>query len=231
LNENIATYQGRLVLTSDQEVFLSGYADHYNHVERTLYADMQRTGKKAASFKNEYLVRFSITARQFNAIARNLEGKIASVIGLLPLQKQDLQRRIAKAEKVIPKIKGEEKQHQKKRRLHNLETRLASVELQIAGKEPRICFGGRRLFKKQFDLEANGYQSHEEWKQDWISKRNSQFYVLGSRDETAGCQGCVISANMDGTFNLRLRSLSKKAGYILIENAAIPYGQMSSGAP
>jgi hypothetical protein len=46
LSENIATYQGRLVLTVDLEVFLSGYANHYNHVERLLYADLQRTGRE-----------------------------------------------------------------------------------------------------------------------------------------------------------------------------------------
>jgi hypothetical protein len=96
---------------------------------------------------------------------------------------------------------------------------------QIANEEPRICFGSRKLFKKQFNLEVNGYTDHEEWKQDWTAKRNSQFYVLGSKDETAGCQGCVISTNLNGTFKLRLRSLSKKAEYILIENVAIPYGQ------
>jgi len=225
LNENIATYQGRLVLTLDQQAFLAGYADHYNHVERILYADMQRTGRKAAYFKKEYLVRFGITARQFNAIARNLEGKIASVLKLLLLQKQDLERRIGKALKVISKIKDEETRHQKKRRLNNLETRLLAVERQITDKEPRICFGSRTLFRRQFNLEANGYADHEEWKQDWVAKRNSQFYVLGSRDETAGCQGCTISANLDGTFNLRLRSMSKKAEYVLFENVSIPYGQ------
>jgi IS605 OrfB family transposase len=225
LHENPATYQGLLTLTPDMEAFLLDYAARYSHVERALYADMQRTGKKASAFKNKYLILFGITARQFNAIARNLEGKIASVLALLPLQKLDLQTRIAKARKIIPKIKDEAKQHQKKRRLHNLETKLAAVEMQIVNKEPRICFGSRKLFKKQFDLEANGYADHEEWKQDWAAKRNSQFYVLGSKDENTGCQGCVISANLDGTFNLRLRSLSKKAEYTLFEKVAIPYGQ------
>jgi hypothetical protein len=55
-----------------------------------------------------------------------LEGKIASVLALLPLQKLDLETRIAKAKKIIPKIKNEARQHQKKRRLRNLETRLAA---------------------------------------------------------------------------------------------------------
>jgi hypothetical protein len=47
---------------------------------------MRKAGKKAVSFKNYYLPRFKITARQFNAIARNLEGKVDSVKELLPLK-------------------------------------------------------------------------------------------------------------------------------------------------
>ena len=127
MSSHSATYQGCLVLTQERTAFLSGYASHYNHVERCLYTDMQRTGSKAVSFKNNYLIRFGITARQFNAIARNLEGKIAAVLQLLPLQKQELQGKIIKAQKVVTKIKDEAKQH-KKRRLHILETRLAGVK-------------------------------------------------------------------------------------------------------
>ena len=78
-SKSVATYQGRPVLSPEQEAFLAAYSGHYNHVERKLYAEMQRDGKPAASFKNDYLIRFDMTARQFNAIGRNLEGKIASI--------------------------------------------------------------------------------------------------------------------------------------------------------
>jgi len=220
-----ATYQGRLVYSSDHSAFLDDYASRYNQIERRLYADMRKTGKAAASFKNGYLIRFGITVRQFNAIGRNLEGKIKSIFKLLPLRKQELEIRIAKAEKVIRKARIPFVVHQKKRRLHSLRLRLAAVETQIADNDPRICFGSRSLFRKQFNLEENGYSSHAEWRKDWNDKRDSQFYVLGSKDETIGCQGCTISANLDGSFNLRLRSLSKKASYLEISNVRIPYGQ------
>ena len=224
-NSKVATYQGRPVLNGAQTVFLDSYARHYNHVERNLYADMRRHGRSAVSFKNEYLVRFGITARQFNAISRNLEGKIASVKELLPQHKQEIETRIARAKRVLGKIRSPFKLHQKKRRLHILETRLGKVEKQITSGDPAICFGSRKLFRAQYDLEGNGYANHGGWKEDWEAKRSSQFFVLGSKDETAGCQGCVITANQDGTFNLRLRSLSKDASYLLIENVRIPYGQ------
>ncbi len=221
----IATYQGRLVLDEIQASFLDGYARHYNHVERCLYADMRRYGKLAASFKNEYLIRHSITARQFNAIARNLEGKIASIRELLPLQKDEVESRIARARKVITKSRSPFVVHQKKRRLHILESRLARTEDQITSGNPSICFGSRRLFRSQFELAKNGYAHHDDWKRDWEAKRASQFYVLGSKDETSGCQGCTISANLDGSFNLRLRSLSKEAQYVELRNIRVPYGQ------
>jgi IS605 OrfB family transposase len=97
------------------------------------------------------------------------------------------------------------KLHQKKRRLANLECRrealLAEHESGVVG----IAFGSRRLFRAQFDLAANGYASREDWLEDWRAARSSQFMVLGSKDETAGCQGCVASVQDDGSLTLQLR--------------------------
>ena len=31
----------------------------------------------------------------------------------------------------------------------------------------------------------------EEWLSEWRDARSDEFFVLGSRDETAGCQLCV----------------------------------------
>ena len=43
----------------------------------------------------------------------------------------------------------------------------------------------------QHDLEANGYDSHEEWLSDWRDARSDEFFVLGSRDET-GVASCAL---------------------------------------
>ena len=58
---------------------------------------------------------------------------------------------------------------------------------------------------RQHHLEANGYASREEWLAEWRDARSSEFFVLGSRDETAGCQLCVASIAEDGSLTLRLR--------------------------
>ena len=115
--------------------------------------------------------------------------------------------------------------HQKKRRLHALTLKQQRhIEEQKSGKV-RLCFGSSKLFNAQFLLSKNSYDSHNQWKSDWQVSRNNQFYVLGSKDETAGCQGCVIREN-DECFSLRLRlpdSLVSDNKYIVIPIALV-YG-------
>ena len=95
--------------------------------------------------------------------------------------------------------------HQKRRRLGNLQSKLAGLEADIAAGRVRLCFGSKRLWRKQHHLETNGYASHEEWLADWRGARSGEFFVLGSRDETGGCQLCVAAIADDGSLALRLR--------------------------
>ena len=75
---------------------------------------------------------------------------------------------------------------------------------------------------------TDGYASHEEWLRDWRDARSNEFFVLGSRDETAGCQLCVASVADNGTLTLRLRMPNCLAGehdkYLVIEGVWFAYG-------
>ena len=77
-------------------------------------------------------------------------------------------------------------------------------------------------------MEANGYSSREEWLKDWRAARSDEFFVLGSRDETAGCQLCVASIADDGRLTLRLRipdCLAERHGkYLVIPHVRFAYG-------
>ncbi|MGB5592556.1 MAG: IS200/IS605 family accessory protein TnpB-related protein, partial [Crocosphaera sp.] len=42
-----------------------------------------------------------------------------------------------------------------------------------------ICWGSKKLFKAQYNLEENGYTNHEEWLEDWRRKRGGNFYSVG----------------------------------------------------
>ena len=89
-----------------------------------------------------------------------------------------------------------------------------------------ICCGSRKLFREQFALEENGFASHEEWLAEWRKARSSQFFAIGSRDETAGCQSCVAAVQDDGSVTLRLR-LPDALGagkHLAIERVRFGYG-------
>ena len=81
----------------------------------------------------------------------------------------------------------------------------SGLEADIAAGRVRLCFGSKKLWRKQYDLKANGYASREAWLEEWRDVRSDEFFVLGSRDETAGCQLCVAAVNDDGKLTLRLR--------------------------
>ena len=227
------TYQTRLDLTDQQADCLSQYAALFGRVERTLFAETLSQGKAPESVKNAYLQRFGLTSRQFNAIARPLKGKVKSISELRKLHIKEGRERIKTAEATITKLgkklalqiktgaegsdKTRLKLHHKKRRLNKLRQRQAAREADAANNTIRLCFGSKKLFRAQFDLAANDYASHSDWKADWEAARSRQFYVLGSKDETAGCQSCRLSLTGpdpgSGTLSLRLpHALVEKDG-------------------
>ena len=63
---------------------------------------------------------------------------------------------------------------------------------------------------------------------DWRSARSDEFFVLGSRDGTAGCQLCLATVADDGSLTLRLRLPDALAGaqgkYLVIPGVRFKYG-------
>ena len=231
-----ATYQTRVRSYSGVgkvagDAALSAYAELYGQVQRKLFAQVA-AGRPAAWLKSEYLERYGIPARMFNAVRVSLEGKVASVKEQQKLRVDSLGRRIARAERQIADAAGRgrwDQVHQKRRRLGNLQSRLATLEADIEAGGVRLCFGSKRLWRKQHHLAENGYSSHQEWLRDWRDARRDEFFVLGSRDETAGCQLCVAAVANDGTLTLRLRlpdCLADQHGkHLTIEGVRFAYGQ------
>ena len=77
-NRRVFTYQTRVSVTPEQDQMLREYAVRFGRVERTLYREMQK-GADANRLKSDYLVRFAITARQFNAMRIQLQGKLDAI--------------------------------------------------------------------------------------------------------------------------------------------------------
>ena len=231
----VATYQTRIsdygdMVRAGGDATLSAYAELYGQVQRRLFADVAAE-RSAVLLKRAYIKEHGIPARMFNAVRVSLDGKVSAVRAAQRLRVDGLERRIAQAERQVAEAEEQgrwQQVHQKRRRLANLRHRLVGLEADIAEGLVRLCFGSKRLWRKQHHLEANGYGSHEEWLSEWRDARSDEFFVLGSLDETAGCQLCVAAVADDGTLSLRLRlpdCLANQHGkYLAIPSVRFAYG-------
>ena len=224
----IAGYEG--IDRAVGDAALSAYAALYGKVQHKLFA-VVAAGGSAVSKKSEYIEEHGIPARLFNAARITLDGKVSAVRESQLLQLDSLRRRVSRAERQVAEAAepGRWRQvHEKRRRLANLKFRLSVLEADIAAGRVRLCFGSKKLWRKQHHLEANAYASHEAWLKDWRGVRSNEFFVLGSRDETAGCQLCVAAVNNDGTLTLRLRmpdGLAELHGkYLVVPNVRFASG-------
>ena len=224
----IAGYEG--IDRAVGDAALSAYAALYGKVQHKLFA-VVAAGGSAVSKKHEYIEEHGIPARLFNAVRITLDGKVSAVRESQLVQLDSQRRRVSRAEKQV--LEAEQgcqwrQVHGKRRRLSNLKFRLSGLEADLAAGRVRLCFGSRKLWRKQYDLKANGYGSHEAWLEEWRDVRSNEFFVLGSRDETAGCQLCVASVNDDGTLTLRLRMPDGLAGlhgkYLVVPSVRFAYG-------
>lgn len=211
-------------------------------VERNLYRDLQ-SGIELNKIKRDYQKIYGINARQFNSVYAVLKGKIRSRQECYKRQIKQLQSVVVDLDKTIKHWSKQVKKiplacplrpgwktprqllrwkiHQKKRRLGTL---LAKVE-KLKTVQPSLIFGGRKLWNAQYNLEQNRYNSQKEWLKDWQEYRNSQFFFIGSKDETAGCQVCQLS--QDSCLKIRVpTALESQFGkYVLGADIRFAYGQ------
>ena len=222
----IHTFQTRSNIGEITEQVMQAMADLFSQVLRKLFADIM-AGKKITQLKSEYLKKFQITARQFNAARVTIEGMIRSRKELQIKQIAELKLKIKALETRIAKLKNPTQLYWKRQKLKKLEQKLQSVESDRKNGIVRICFGSKKKFHAQYHLEESGYQSFEEWKEDWLQSRNNSFFFLGSKDETAGNQTCSAFIQPDGKITLRIRlpdALSQYGKYLTIPNLFFAYG-------
>lgn len=229
--ETTRTFETRIKTDSATDETLHACAHLFAHIKHRLFADIA-SQKSPGELKNDYLACYEITARHFNALRVQVEGKIASIRKLRPMQITEAKERIAslttKIKKLIKIKAAPQIIHQKKRRLKHLEERLKQLKEDHEKGTIRCCFGSKKLFRAQFDLEKNGYGSHEEWLKEWQRARTREIFFLGSKDETAGNQTCTAILQPDQTLQLRIRlpgALKKYGKYLLISQVDFKYGK------
>ena len=222
-------------------------------LERKLFVDLYVRRKPSGDLKTLYCAQYQITARQYNSIKKQLDGRISSKLELAKLYIKELNEKVKNTTKLIHlkekqkvkrqssllKMKGKEAKflkkvkqyrnlkryiHQKKRKLYSLTLKLKKLESDFNAEKVRICFGSKSLFKKQFHLEENG-MTFAQWKKEWQEKRSAQFTIVGSKDERFGNQSCTY----DLENQLRIRVFSKDkavfGNYVTLMNVEFGYGQ------
>lgn len=210
----IHTFQARFSLDADSLSLLDQSAQLLSSVERNLFADIM-AGRGSSELKSLYLKQFGITARHFNACRIQVEGKISS---LKELQKNQI-------EHLRDLLKNLEKKKKKSlQRILRLKQKLGRLESDQALGKVHCCFGGKKLFRAQFNLDEAGYADHEEWKQDWTRARSSEFFLLGSKDETSGNQSCTATIQEDNKITLKLRLPNAIGKYLKIKDIYFNYG-------
>jgi len=111
--------------------------------------------------------------------------------------------------------------HQKKRSLARQRARLERLLADKVSGKVRLCFGSRKRFRSQFN---DPELSPAEWKADWQASRSDQFFLVGSKDETAGCQSCVATVQADQRLTLRVRLPDALGKYVTLTDVHFAYG-------
>jgi IS605 OrfB family transposase len=247
----------RIVNQNNSSIPIYEYFHHnatiFGTIERMLFVDLYVHHKLSKELKVSYCANYHITARQYNSIKKQLDGRVSSKKELIKLYIDELKTKMKKTNELIKtkieqkekkhqallKMKGNETNfekkvtqyrklrnyiHQKKRKLHSMKLKLERLVIDQKNDITRICFGSKELFQKQFHLEENDL-TFKKWKKEWQEKRASQFTFIGSKDETYGNQSCTY----DEENNLRIRVFSQDeevyGNYVTLPNVTFPYGQ------
>lgn len=238
------------ILTS----YLNEYSELFQKIEHKLYVDTVHKKTSITKLKKDYQVKYGINARQFNSVRVSLESKTKAKKELLELELSDKQDRLINLDSTLKKLEEEKitvfeklsslkmndkrfkatqvkykkiknRIHYTKRKINAISDKLRKLENDLEQNIVRICFGGKELFQKQFNLKENGYKNHFEWLSDWKNARSNQCFFLGSSDETYGNQICQYDKNN----LLKIKTapvLEKQYGkYVEIPNVYFKYGQ------
>jgi IS605 OrfB family transposase len=194
--------------------YLAARAAEYGSLLHRLHVEVNCRGKKAGNVVKTLRRSEGWTNRQLNALKIQLEGMNRAWKEGLTRRIRELAGRIVQLEKIIVKEKDLNLRHQRKRKLARWKDRLTRWQAELTTGRPRYCFGGRKLFKAQHQLKANGYNNHKQWLAVWRSARSESFMLIGKATDADGCGDCrltiVQASDSELTALLKLRKLSRE---------------------
>ena len=219
--------------------FLDQMTRLYSQIEKSMHVSLNQ-GEKIGEIEKSLQSKYRVDSTTVRNVYHNLKGKHQSMRELQKTQVKELKATISSIKKSInqysKKIASKRKKnqplnkecfilHQKKRRLTIKQQKLAKLDEKIKSKKVSICFGSKKLFKAQYNLEPNGYSSHSEWLEDWRKARSSNFLMVGAKTYQGGNQLCRLSS--DGNLSITVPPcLIKQFGsQVSLNGIKFRYGQ------
>lgn len=219
--------------------FLDAHAELMSRMEREMFVRLQR-GERIGVLEKELQVKYDCDSTTVRNVYHNLKGKIDGAIEVQKYRVKELKHAIQSIEKAIQKHEKRLKQsvkkglptweihhtiHQKKRRLHIKQTKLKQLEANLDAGKVSMCFGSKKLFNAQHHLDANGYETHEEWREDWRLARSSNYLMVGSKIYQGGNQLCRLTSEGKLTITVPRPLVKQFGGSISVEDVTFRYGQ------
>lgn len=178
----------------------------YNVLKRTALHILRNNPNIGKNILNTLLQeRFGITKRTANSVIIEVQGVIASALALIPLNIEKLENKIkSKKELIKKKTKEINKIHVSRKtntkrltrlkfhiyNIHNsinrLEQKIQSFKKQLEDRKPNICFGGKKLAKKN--------------KKAFMEHRDSQISYTGAASEAQRNQNFQFQYIKKGNF-------------------------------
>ena len=212
------TIETRLEKNEELIAYFEDYITKYNKVYREMWrimtaSDYSEKYAKPSIFVTKMCQKYNMLKRTINSIRYEIKGRIRALQALKETELKQLELRIRKKSekieslieyinrmkslvrenKVSPKQLAKYQRCKKnlyyqKNKLNKMKQKYKKLEIQIDENILKIGFGGKRFFKKQYNLEENGYKTHKKWYHDYVKARDKNIFYLGSRDESCGNQ-------------------------------------------
>ena len=188
----------------------------YGKVLRNAFYTVRRGGLNKSKYNTYLQSKYSISRRTANSIISDAQGRFNALKKLKEYERKQLERKIKYLESiVIPKLVEKRNQNStklregvavslvqqrnlrlrvvsKKARLNRLKQKLEVLKYQIETGRLKLCFGTKRLLKKD--------------REKFIEQRDSQMTFLGAKDETACNHNLQLTYNRrNNQFLVRLR--------------------------
>ena len=263
LAERIVTVETRLQTDSKLVNYLNTAVTEYEWVKRKIFYEMthplfRQRYKTEAVFEKHCRTIYGMHSRTINSIVNEVKGIIKAFMELKKIELADIntkikaqERKVKKTIKELNKLKPKvtknlatKKQLNKYRRnkfslyhqknkLNRLNIKYKNLDYRITHNIYKICFGTKKLLKKQYNLSANKYKTHEKWHNDFIKNRDKNIWLTGSINEKDGNQMVALSYDeTTDTFNISLRKIEKgdygkydKNKYIEYNNFTLKYNK------